>query len=75
MHFTLRMRTDIRSSQDRDPGQGWKHILNNWRLILQPYVYYCLLLPWLLLFDIPGDRAGFLELIGLMNLFYASLPT
>ena len=57
-----------------DSGQGWKNILNNLRLILQPYVYYCLLLPWLLLFDIPGLRTGFLELIGIMNLFHASLP-
>ena len=32
-----------------DPGQGWKNILTNLRLILQPYVFYCLLLPWLLL--------------------------
>ena len=58
-----------------DPGQGWKHILNNLRLMLQPYVFHCLLLPWLLLFDIPGLRAGFLELIGIMNLFHAALPT
>jgi SRSO17 transposase len=58
-----------------DSGQGWKNILNNLRLILQPYVFHCLLLPWLLLFDIPGLRAGFLELIGSMNLFHAALPT
>ncbi len=58
-----------------DPGQGWKNILNNLRLMLQPYVFHCLLLPWLLLFDIPGLRAGFLQLIGIMNLFHAALPT
>jgi hypothetical protein len=58
-----------------DSGQGWKNILNNLRLMLQPYVFHCLLLPWLLLFDIPGLRAGFLQLIGIMNLFHASLPT
>ena len=56
-------------------GQGWKNILNNLRLILQPYVYYCLLLPWLLLFDIPGLRAGFLQLIGIMNSLHAALST
>jgi SRSO17 transposase len=58
-----------------DLGQGWKNILNNLQLILQPYVYYCLLLPWLLLFDIPGLRAGFLQLIGIMNALLAALPT
>ena len=58
-----------------DPGQGWKHILNNLRLILQPYVSFCLLLPWLLVFDIPCLRAGFAELTALMNFFHAALPT
>lgn len=58
----------------RDSSQEWKNTLNNLRLILQPYVFHCLLLPWLLLFDIPGLRTGFAELIGSMNLFHASLP-
>jgi hypothetical protein len=58
-----------------DSGQGWKNILNNLRLILQPYVFHCLLLPWLLLFDIPGLRAGFFQLIGIMNSLHATLPT
>ncbi len=57
-----------------DSGQGWKNILNNLRIILQPYVFHCLLLPWLLLFDIPGLRAGFLQLIGIMNSLHAALP-
>jgi hypothetical protein len=57
-----------------DSGQGWKNILNNLRLMLQPYVFYCLLLPWLLLFDIPGLRAGFLQLIGIMNSLHDALP-
>jgi hypothetical protein len=57
-----------------DLGQGWKNILNNLRLILQPYAFHCLLLPWLLLFDIPGLRAGFLQLIGIMNSLHAALP-
>ncbi len=57
-----------------DNGQGWKNKLNNLRLLLQPYVFHCLLLPWLLLFAIPGLRTGFTELIGMMNLFHAALP-
>jgi hypothetical protein len=57
-----------------DNGQGWKNILNNLRLILQPYVFYCLLLHWLLLFDIPGLRTGFFQLIGTMNSLHAALP-
>jgi SRSO17 transposase len=58
-----------------DNGQGWKNKLNNLRLMLQPYVFHCLLFPWFLLFDIPGLRAGFRELISIMNLFHAALPT
>ena len=58
-----------------DNGQGWKNILNNLRPILQPYVFHCLLLPWLLLFDLPGLRAGFFQLIGIMNSLHAALPT
>jgi SRSO17 transposase len=27
-----------------DSGQGWKNILNNLRLVLQPYIFHCLLL-------------------------------
>jgi len=37
-------------------------------------VFHCLLLPWLLLFDITGLRTGFRELITIMNLFHAALP-
>ena len=57
-----------------DSGQGWKNILNNLRLMLQPSVFHCLLLPWVLLFDIPGFRAGFSQLIGIMNSLHAALP-
>ena len=57
-----------------DPGKGWKNILNNLRLVLQPYMFHCLLLPWLLLFDIPGLRTGFFQLMGIMNSLHASLP-
>ena len=58
-----------------DTGQGWKNTLNHLRLILQPHVFYCLLLPWLVVFDLPGLRTGFLELTTLMNFFHAALPT
>jgi SRSO17 transposase len=58
-----------------DIGHGWKNVLNNLRLILQPYICSCLLLPWLLVFDIPRLQAGFAELTGIMNLFHAALPT
>lgn len=58
-----------------DSGHGWKNILNNLRLILQPFVTFCLLLPWVLLFDLPCLRTGFAELTGIMNFFHARFPT
>lgn len=57
-----------------DTGHGWKNVLNNLRLILQPYVYSCLLWPWLLVFNIPCLHTGFAELTGIMNWFHARLP-
>jgi len=48
---------------------GWKSTLNNLRLIIQPYVFYNFLKPWLLIFDIPSLKAGFLELLNMMNKF------
>lgn len=56
-------------------GHGWKNALNNLRLILQPYIYSCLLLPWLRIFNIPCLHTGFAELVGIMNCFHARLPT
>ncbi|GHO79265.1 hypothetical protein KSD_70360 [Ktedonobacter sp. SOSP1-85] len=38
------------------------------------YVFYCLLLPWLMVFDIPDLHSGFATLISFMNGFHASLP-
>jgi hypothetical protein len=58
-----------------DTGHGWKNILNNLLLILQPFVFGCLLWSWMLLFDLPGLRTGFAQLTSIMNLFHARLPT
>lgn len=58
-----------------DTDHDWKNILNNLRLIFQPFVFFCLLLLWVLLFDLPCLRTGFAELTGIMNFFYARLPT
>lgn len=48
---------------------GWNHRLNNLRLILQPYIYYCLLKPWIQLFNNRYLQLGFLWLIQIMNEF------
>ena len=48
-------------------GITWKSALNNLRLIIQPYIFYCLIRPWLQVFKIPGLKRCFLKLIGMMN--------
>lgn len=58
-----------------DEGQGWKNLLNNLRLVLQPYIFHCLLIPWLLVFELPSLQTGFADLIRIMNTFHAALPT
>jgi SRSO17 transposase len=57
-----------------DPGKGWKNILNNLRLIIQPYVYYCLIYGWLEVFAMPFLKGGFTRLIALMNDFTGFVP-
>jgi hypothetical protein len=61
-----------------DTGSGWKHHLNNLRLLLQPYVCSCLLLPWLALVPLPHVQAvqiGLAALGNLVNTFHLVLPT
>jgi len=61
-----------------DTGNGWKHHLNNLRLLLQPYVCSCLLLPWLPLVPLPHVQAvqtGLATLGSLVNTFRLALPT
>jgi SRSO17 transposase len=61
-----------------DQGSGWKHHLNNLRLLLQPYVCSCLLLPWLHLVPLPHVQAvqtGLAALGSLVNTFRLILPT
>lgn len=55
-------------------GTNWKSALNNLRLIIQPYVFWCLIEPWLRVFPVPGMKRGFFKLIEIMNIFRAS-PT
>lgn len=54
--------------------KGWKHRLNNLQLIIQPYIYFCLIKPWLDVFKIPQLRSGFSRLITIMNEFKGWLP-
>ncbi len=53
-----------------DNGRGWKNLLNNLYLIVQPFIYFNLIKRWLKVFPIPQLSLGFPRLISIMNLFY-----
>lgn len=55
-------------------SRGWKRRLNNVQLLIQPYIYFCSLKPWLSVFEIPGLRHGFVSLIDHINQFPGWLP-
>lgn len=52
-----------------DLSKGWKNLLNNLRLISQPFIYFNLIQRWLKIFPIPQLSLGFSRLISLMNFF------
>ena len=58
-----------------DHSQGWKPQLINLRLVLQPFICTCLLLPWLHLVPIPHLQMGLSELSALMNTVRSLAPT
>jgi len=45
-----------------DNGKGWKNILNNLRIRLQPFTLFYLIQPWLTVFPIPQLSLGFAKL-------------
>jgi hypothetical protein len=45
-----------------DDKNGWKNILNNFRLIIQPFTLFNLIYPWLTVFPIPQLFSGFSKL-------------
>jgi len=53
-------------------GTTWKSALNNLRLLIQPFIFWCLLEPWLHVFPIPGLKRCFFKLMAYMNGFRAS---
>jgi SRSO17 transposase len=55
-----------------DSDRNWQSAFKNLRLIIQPYIYWCLIQPWLEVFPIPGIKRSFFKLIEIMNSFRAS---
>ena len=52
-----------------DEQLGWKNLLNNLRLILEPFIYSNRIKSWLKVFPIPQLEPGLLLLTSFMNFF------
>jgi len=65
---------DFSSHQQWNPQTGWKNVLNNLRLIIQPTLALWLLSPWLDVFPNPYLLLGFHDLIHAMNQFQPFFP-
>jgi len=71
---SVERRHTFASHQWWDPADGWKNILNNLRLVLQAFVFFNLINPWLTVFPIPSLSVGFSELMEIMNRFPGAIP-
>jgi hypothetical protein len=66
--------TDLSTHQQWNHKEGWKNVLNNLRLIIQPTIILWLIAPWL---DVFPDRyllLGFHKLIQNINQFQSYFP-
>lgn len=57
-----------------DQGQGWKHCLNNLRLLIQPYVCSCILAAWLCVFEVPRLHESLQQLVQVTNQSQSYVP-
>jgi hypothetical protein len=55
-------------------GQGWKNLLNNLRLVMQPYQFFNLLKSLFRVFPITPLSIGLLTLIALRNRMRGAIP-
>ena len=57
-----------------DSERSWKSLLNNLRLVMQPFLFFNLLKPWLQVFPTPRLSLGFPELIVIMDQLRGASP-
>lgn len=55
--------------------KGWKNLLNNLRLIMQPFICLNLLKAWVQVFPVPQLLHALSRLVALMNRFANGMPT
>lgn len=67
------VKEEIRKHPYWDEGKGWKNILNNLRLVLQPLSYFNLLKPWFVVLFKPRIIKLFCSLFSQINQFINSI--
>ena len=60
---------DFSNHQQWNHESGWKNVLNNLRLVVQPLLSFWLVYPWLDIFPNSHLLLGFNHLISAMNQF------
>ena len=60
---------DFSNHQQWNHASGWKNVLNNLRLVVQPLLLFWLVSPWLDIFPNSNLLLGFNYLISRMNQF------
>lgn len=56
------------------PGKNWAEALANLRVVLQPYVCFCWLLPWMQVLHLSQLHGAFQPLLAAINQFHAFPP-
>lgn len=56
-------------------GANWAEVLANLRVVMQPMVCFCWLLPWVEILGLPQLIDAFQPLLAAMNTFHALIPT
>jgi len=64
----------LRQHQWWNEGKGWKHVLNNLRLIIQPFIICCLLSLWLEILHLPSLKRGLGQLLTPMQSIHGLPP-
>jgi len=62
-------KVDFSNHQQWNHASGWKNVLNNLRLVVQPLLLFWLISPWLDIFPDSNLLLGFNHLISAMNQF------
>jgi SRSO17 transposase len=64
----------LRQHQWWNEGKGWKHVLHNLRLILQPFIICCSLSPGFEILHLPSLKRGLGQLLTLMQSIHGLAP-